>query len=65
VSSSAAGIVPVDRRAGLVPSFVPPSGATCLSEDARTYLGMAWPIRGARWILDHANLLRQSLEANR
>jgi len=27
--------------------------------------GMARPIRSARWILDHANLLRQLLEANR
>ena len=38
MSASAFGIVPVDPRAGLDPSFVPPSGAVCLSEDARTYL---------------------------
>lgn len=38
MSASSFGIVPVDPRAGLDPSFVPPSGAVCLSEDARTYL---------------------------
>jgi hypothetical protein len=38
MSAYTAGIVPVDPRAGLDPSFLPPPGATCLSEEARTYL---------------------------
>ena len=38
MSAPTAGVVPVVPRAGLDPSFQPPAGATCLSEESRTYL---------------------------
>src|SRR3954449_11448938 len=37
MSAPSFGVVPVVPRAGLDPSFVPPPGARCLSEDARVF----------------------------
>lgn len=38
MSAVPAGVVPVVPRAGHDPSLQPPAGATCLSEESRTYL---------------------------
>ena len=63
MSAVPAGVVPVVPRVGPDPPFQPPAGATCLSEEPRTYLvdGIVWQIGSARWILNRKGLLADAL----